>query len=431
MSDYLAVAGVSAVLKWTLINALSLENSPSSIMDTSKPGGGVSVGPPDLIQTGTGESAQLNLFMYYASLNPAFRNVCLPSVDSQGRTLSNPPLALNLHYLVSAYGQSEFDAEIMLGWAMQIFHENPMFSQSDINNVLTSIAPPLGGQLPPEVTLLVKTTLASQVESIKVTPEALSNEEISRLWMAFQTHYRTTTSYQVTVVLIQGTSTVKSNLPVQSRRVAVMSMQPPTVKQISPPNAVPNTMLSITGANFLGDVVTDTMVQFDDLSLVPAASVQDACVRVSVPATLQAGVRNLRIVRQVSFGEPTDPHPGFTSNPAQFLLLPTITTTPAIPASVAIGSTLTLGVSPPVGSEQQVALMVGDSSISLPARPPTAPNPASTLSFTIPADFPYSTPAVSMPLRVQVDGAQSALTLDKTVGSPTFGKFLPQIQITS
>jgi hypothetical protein len=171
------------------------------------------------------------------------------------------------------------------------------------------------------------------------------------------------------------------------------------------------------------------MIQFDGmLPLVPAASVQDSCVRVKMPATLPAGVRGVRVVRQVSFGVSTDPHAGYSSNTQQFLYVPTITTLP--PITAAISTTLALTVTPPVGREQQVALMVGDYSITLPARPPTDPDFSSTLNFPIPADFPYGTPPAALPLRVQVDGAQSKLTLDQTTGSPTYGQFLPQAKIT-
>jgi len=421
MSDYLAVAGVSAILKQTLIDALAL-NGPSTILDMATP---VTVGPPDLVTTGTEELAQLNLFMYYASHNAAFRNLCLPSVDSHGNKLTNPPLALNLHYLISAYGKNEFDAEITLGWAMKVFHDNPIYNQSDISNLLAEMS----GSSVPEVQLLIQTTLATQVESIKVTPESLSNEEIARLWMAFQTHYRTTTSYQVTVVLIQDTSTVKSNLPVQSRNVLALAQPPPVLKGISPTNPAVGDMLTLTGSHFLGNKASDTMVQFDGmLPLVPAASVQDSTVRVKMPATVPAGVRSVRVVRKVSFGVSTDPHPGFSSNSLQFFFAPTITTPP--PVTAAVATTLSLDVTPPVGREQQVMLMVGDYAVPLPARPPAAPDFSATLNFPIPADFPHRTPPVALPLRVQVDGAQSKLTLDQNTGSPTYGQFLPQATIT-
>jgi hypothetical protein len=179
----------------------------------------------------------------------------------------------------------------------------------------------------------------------------------------------------------------------------------------------------------LGDKAADTMVQFDGmLPLVPAASVQSSCVRVKMPATLPAGVRSVRVVRQVSFGVSTDPHPGYSSNTQQFFFTPTITTVP--PISAAVSTTLSLTVTPPVGREQNVALMVGDYSVPLPARSPSDPDFSSTLNFPIPADFPYRTPPAALPLRVQVDGAQSKLALDQNTGSPTYGQFLPQATIT-
>jgi hypothetical protein len=33
--------------------------------------------------------------------------------------------------------------------------------------------------------------------------------------------------------------------------------------------------------------------------------------------------------------------------------------------------------------------------------------------------------------RVEVDGAQSKLTLDTTSGSPTFGQYLPQVEVSA
>ena len=92
MNGYLAVGGVSAVLRSLLLGALTdggpatLLSSPTSISATS----------PDLVPTGSDEQPRLNLFMYYASFNTGYRNVQLPSRDSAGGLLTNPPLALNL-----------------------------------------------------------------------------------------------------------------------------------------------------------------------------------------------------------------------------------------------------------------------------------------------------------------------------------------------
>ena len=114
MSDYLAVGGVSAVLMSLLGNALA-DGGPTTILGSAS---AITNKAPDLITTGKDEAAGVNLFLYYASINPALRNLNMPSMSAGGGRLSNPPLAINLHYLVTAYGSHAFDAEILLAWAM-------------------------------------------------------------------------------------------------------------------------------------------------------------------------------------------------------------------------------------------------------------------------------------------------------------------------
>src|ERR1043166_2427512 len=104
MSNALAIAGVSAVLKDLLNNGLidhdigSLVNAPVT----------VTAMPPDRIKADDlGERAQLNLFLYQITPNMGWNNVGLPSRDSQGVRLTNRPLALDLHYLLTAYGKKD------------------------------------------------------------------------------------------------------------------------------------------------------------------------------------------------------------------------------------------------------------------------------------------------------------------------------------
>src|SRR5262249_40292104 len=153
-----------------------------------------------------------------------------------------------------------------------------------------------GGSPPPELQLIATTTLANQLELIKITPEALSNEDIFKLWMAFQTHYRPTTSYQLSVVLIQETQPFKSNLPVQARNVLALRCRSRDMATLPPTIIGAGELLTIPGRNFVGDAATDTLVAFDGTPPVVPASVQANCVRVTVPAGLQAGVRTVRVV---------------------------------------------------------------------------------------------------------------------------------------
>jgi hypothetical protein len=309
---------------------------------------------------------------------------------------------------------------------MQTFHESPILSRETIQSLLAAMGSDPGAT--PEMLAVAKTTLASQVELIKIAPEPLSNEEISKLWMAFHTHYRPTCSYQVSVVLIQRTAEFKSNLPVQSRNVRAVPSAAPIIDGVSPASVAVGDVLTLTGRNFIGDSPADTLIAFDDNAPVPPDSLQPGILRVTIPPTLLAGVRIIRVIRGVRFGTPSDPHPAAASSPAQFLLMPTVTN--ASPVAITAGASVTINVTPAVGRTQRAALYVGDYSLELDARPPTDPNTSTSLKFNIPADFPKTISPPAAPLRLQVDRVQSRLTLDNNPASPTFGQFLPQASVS-
>ena len=103
MSSALAIAAVTAVLKDLLQNGIIDRKLTVTVGTDVK----VSALPPNRIPSDTNEVSQLNLFMYHATFNQGWRNVGLPSRDSNGDRLSNPPLALDLHYLLTAYGAED------------------------------------------------------------------------------------------------------------------------------------------------------------------------------------------------------------------------------------------------------------------------------------------------------------------------------------
>jgi hypothetical protein len=418
MSDYLAVGGVSAVLRSLLTNALT-SGGPTNILGATP---GVTATSPDLVPTGAHEQPRVNLFMYYASLNPALRNMALPSRNGQGARTSNEPLAINLHYLVSAYGSNQFDPEILLAWAMKVFHDTPVVPRATIQTALTDLLS--GGPVSPEAKLIAASTLANQIEYIRITPETLTTEEIYRLWTAFQTNYRPTTSYQISVVVIQDTQSYASNLPVQQRAVMVLPLSAPVIDSVTPSMAALGDTLVVNGRNFLGDSAANTLVSFDGAPGIAPTTVQSTCVRVPLPSTLRAGTRVLRILRTVTFPLTPTPHPGFSSSPVPFQLLPTIQNAP--PITVARGNPLELKLAPAVGAMQLAVVYIGDHALPIDERPVTGPSSSTTVRFPIPADFPPGT----YPLRVEIDGAQSRLTVDNTPSSPTIGQFLPQIKVT-
>ena len=98
MSNALAIASVTAVLKDLLNNGI-IDHQLSGVVGEVT----VSALPPDrLLVAGEAETSRINLFMYHVAPNAAWRSVGLPSRSSKGDRTANPPLALDLYYLVTA-----------------------------------------------------------------------------------------------------------------------------------------------------------------------------------------------------------------------------------------------------------------------------------------------------------------------------------------
>ena len=79
-------------------------------LNVDVPGTRVTTRPPDQVRDR--EANQVNLFLYQTTPNAAWRNIDLPGRSSTGSEPAGPPpLALNLYYLVSAYGRDGDDLD--------------------------------------------------------------------------------------------------------------------------------------------------------------------------------------------------------------------------------------------------------------------------------------------------------------------------------
>ena len=131
--------------------------------------------------------------------------------------LSNPPLALDLHYLLTAYGSEDWQAEALLGFALLMLHENPVLTRTDISTAHAPTCPHTNPLSAP----LAAAGLADQIEMLKITPATLGREEMAWLWTALKADYRPTFPFQVSVVLIEPDATTVSPLPVLLRNISV------------------------------------------------------------------------------------------------------------------------------------------------------------------------------------------------------------------
>lgn len=214
MSSPLAIGAVSAVIRNLLDNGMI--DAGNAIGSTVK----VSAVAPDTIDVDNNEELpRLNLFLHQVTPNAAWRNMGLPSRSgASGERLTNAPLALDLHYILTAYARGDLQAEILMGYAMHLLHERPVFDRGAVRRALKPGPDELDvDMLPPAFQALAASDLADQVELLKVTPAAMSNDEMSKLWSAIQTHYRPSAAYTVSVVLIEGAKSSVTPLPVLSR----------------------------------------------------------------------------------------------------------------------------------------------------------------------------------------------------------------------
>lgn len=417
MSNALAIAGVTAVIKDLLDSGLI----DHAITDTLGAGVLVSALAPDTVSLDNQESPQLNLFLHQVTPNIAWRNTALPSRDGAGNRVANPPLALDLHYLLTAYGRAELQAEVLLGYALQLLHETPVLPRAAIRRALNPAVVD-GAILPTVYQSLRGADLAEQVELLKITPAALGTEEMSRLWSALHAHYRPTAAFQVSVVLIESSKPARSPLPVLSRGetdpvskrergvLAFSGLTPPlpTLEAVVPdgrqPVAVPGGAVRLEGHHLDGvdRHVILTLAAFQISRSVPVSKGGPNEVRFNMPTDLPVGL--YRVV--LSLQRLNDSQTRIT-NQLPLALAPQ----PVLPPFSATrnGNTVTLllDLAPEVRPGQKVSLILGDREIS--AEPFAVAS--SRLTFVL-ADAPAV--GSSLLARLRVDGFESPI-IDHTV----------------
>jgi hypothetical protein len=433
MSNALAIAGVSAVLEYYLHNMyLGL---PTTMF-----GGTVSVTAqaPDLVQNslGTLDAAEnkVNLFLHQVTYNSGWRDMQLPSLASDGHTLlQSPPLALDLHYLLTVYGSADWQAEGLLGYALMMFHQNPIISRSDIAAALKGL--PSGNNLSPYVAMC---GLADQVEMIKITPATLGREEMAWLWTALKADYRPTFPFQVSVVLMQPAQSPSLSLPVLQRSIQLQASAPPQILQVLPPNnqvaAEFTDPVLVVGEN----LSTMTQVQLTNPRLMVQFPVPAPAVNTVITATSLSFITNdqtllpavpagvYSIVAQAA--DSTGLVVSMSTNSLSVALAPSIPTQtatsvtnpdPTQPNTILVTVT---GIAPAVWAGQTATLSLTNLavppppgavySISAQAQGLSPGTTSTSLTFELPNTLPLGTPFLA---RLIVDGVASMVTVS---GSP-------------
>lgn len=402
MSNSLAVAAVTATLRNLLIRRLGTELPNQDALTTK---------PLDKARDPNASTSQVNIFLYHIAYDAAWLNMNMPN-QLRPTEPGNPPLPLVLYYLITAYGDNgsqELGSQKLLGIAMQALHDHPVLGADEINDALAG------------------NDLGNQIERVRITPQPMSVDEMSKLWTTFQTNYRVSVAYQVAVVLIESSREVRIPLPVLTPEITVQPfLTPPfpTLAALTLPQKRPSAVLGDTvvfdGFHLNGDSVEARFKhpRFEDAIAVPAlpggtASKVSVTIPAGAPEKWAAGVYTVSLLVKRA-GEQDR-----VSNTVPLVLGPEITS--GLPMTVArdadADATIDLTCSPQVLPEQRVLLLLSD---ELARQVPAEEHPTQTdqLKFII-KDAPPST-GDGFFIRLRVDGVDSLLIKDYEARPPVF-----------
>jgi hypothetical protein len=144
------------------------------------------LGPPpppiaqvhDLQGTISTNPAQLTIFLFEVGEDPSARN--RPRIRGSAPpdlTLTKPPMALLLRYLLTPWSGDRLTDHKILGRAMQVLYDEAILSGPDLSG-----------------------SLSGTNQALKITMAPLSLDERARVWYSVQRPYHLSVSYEVRVV---------------------------------------------------------------------------------------------------------------------------------------------------------------------------------------------------------------------------------------
>jgi hypothetical protein len=343
VTNHQSVATVTAMLS-QLVQGYAAAAIEGATVTMQRPDA-VSVGGTDAITN------RVNLFLFQVAFDPARRNDDLATRDSAGRVLQRPKVSLELHYLLSFYGdESTLAPQRMMAAVVAGLHARPLLTMERAAAFVQ--ANQTAGE---PFDYLADSRLAEQGSDVRLVPAALNLEELSKLWSVFfQVPYALSCAYKAAVVVVEADEAARSVLPVREPVVAVTGDHAPiAIAAVRPQDGTPtspvfaNTVLAVTGSGFTGSALV-AQVDGASVSLAP-----DSAIAASVDLsayTLQPGPHLLAIARTR----------GASSAPWGLIVRPRIASVSAATVTLDGASVAGIRVTTPdtVGSSQRVQLLL-------------------------------------------------------------------------
>jgi Pvc16 N-terminal domain len=369
MSNHLAVATVTAALQ-RLLQATVPVDVPGAAVTTVRPGG-----------SQVASALAVNVYLYQVSTNGFTANNELPSRRADGSLLARSRAHLDLHYLFSFHGNdAEMEPERLLGSTVRTLNDSPVLTSALLQAVSQSAA-----ATPPVHPGLAGTDLGAAGEIVRITPEMLDLEQLSKLWsVLLQTPYLLSTTYVASAVALEGNEIPSMVQPVITPVVATDAHGLPRIMGIADASdpAAPLTSAStmrISGGQLGG---TDSTITVGGVALAPTGAgpgFLDLNLSTLPAGTIRAGLSTVSVTVPILAGSPPAVRPGAVSDPSVVALHPQLT------AQFGNGI-LTLTTDLPVGPGQLLAVRLLDAASEQPVALLAVATPAAaSLSMSVPA----------------------------------------------
>ncbi|MFD7783618.1 DUF4255 domain-containing protein [Streptomyces nojiriensis] len=403
MSNALAVPAVTAALTTLVQNAVD----------------GLGINPGPVVVPGplddTGDQARVGVHLYRVSRNAPLSLADLPTRSSAGHLRQKPRAALDLHYLFTFRGSNEWETQQLLARTAAALHTLPYVTATLLADAETAH---------PEI---ANNDLAQADEPVRVTPEALSTDELSRLWALFPpATFTVTLAVTAGPVLVDGDGDPGAVLPVRTILVGAAPFTPPRLDGAGGPEgrgapvraASPMPDLHLHGHALSAREGEISEVLVDGAPVTGVIAADDTHLVLTSPA-LAPGRRRISVRRSVPPPHPalSATRPAQVSAPVVVLVVPTlgtvvVTTSNGHQPGLRTG-TVSAAVTPPVGHGHRVRLFLDATtpgsavSLALTVDLPAGNPPTAQVDFTV-----TDAPAGPYRATLEVDGARSLPGLD-------------------
>lgn len=174
MSDYNVLSVVSRTLSRLLYDTMSKDATLAGIIGNES-----AIVFSNPTETARQSSNRLSIWLYQVCENEHTKNrSAVRRTVGQTTALFVPPLTLNLHFLVTPFGETSDANLLLLGEIMHIFYENPIVVLRDDN--------------------------FGVFEELHILLSRLSLQELTHVWYALMEPYRLSVCYEVRVMHVDS-----------------------------------------------------------------------------------------------------------------------------------------------------------------------------------------------------------------------------------